>query len=389
MARKESALSQPHGLNDVIGILLGTAALLLMVALLSYDPHDLAANNVPPNNPPHNLGGPARGMDGVDVCSGCLGSAAFMIPALLLILAWDICSGSCPICSGAGLGRASCCFAAWAWPACSKMTSHWLQRLRTSAERAECRADTSANSSTNTFCGTWARSARPIVLAAVYARQPHISDQFPTGRVVPPMVGRRVSAASRPAHRQRAGSGTPRARFGEAGPQVAGAIGKSTKAAVPKCSNRAAWAPTCRPVPEPTVRDLSVPQGNPASRQKAAPDRPRNPRPPRKGRSFRRKEVAAATMADILGGAGGASRRIAEAKEPSQHPLNRRASRSHCRGKEAPGGRSSAQTQTRAAQTQTHRRRRHPQNRQLHSAHPGFPRNFPIPPPSPPNRRRN
>jgi hypothetical protein len=39
MARKEAQTSaESHGLNDVIGILLGAAALLLMVALLSHDP---------------------------------------------------------------------------------------------------------------------------------------------------------------------------------------------------------------------------------------------------------------------------------------------------------------------------------------------------------------
>ena len=59
MARKDAAQSQSHGLNDVIGILLATAALLLLLALLSYDPHDLAANFVPPNNPPHNRAGPS------------------------------------------------------------------------------------------------------------------------------------------------------------------------------------------------------------------------------------------------------------------------------------------------------------------------------------------
>ena len=58
MARKEAPQSQSHGLNDVIGILLGAAALLLMVALISHDSQDMAADRVPPNNPAHNLGRP-------------------------------------------------------------------------------------------------------------------------------------------------------------------------------------------------------------------------------------------------------------------------------------------------------------------------------------------
>ena len=40
MARKDGPQSHSHGLNDVVGIVLGAAALLLMVALLSYDQGD-------------------------------------------------------------------------------------------------------------------------------------------------------------------------------------------------------------------------------------------------------------------------------------------------------------------------------------------------------------
>ena len=47
MARKSSAESQPHhGSNDILGIILLGAAALLLVALLSCDPRDLASNFV-------------------------------------------------------------------------------------------------------------------------------------------------------------------------------------------------------------------------------------------------------------------------------------------------------------------------------------------------------
>src|SRR5271170_4844580 len=84
MARKEATQSQSHGLNDVIGIAIGAAALLLMVALLSHDPRDLAANRVPPNNPIHNLGGPA-GAWVAQKLFWIFGIGAFMIPVLLLM----------------------------------------------------------------------------------------------------------------------------------------------------------------------------------------------------------------------------------------------------------------------------------------------------------------
>jgi hypothetical protein len=103
MARKDATKSQPHGLNDVIGIVLGAAALLLLVALLSYDPHDSASNLNPPNNPLHNLGGP-------------LGAWV----ALMLFRVFGI--GFWLICKSAGFGALFCCSAACAWPVCSSRT---------------------------------------------------------------------------------------------------------------------------------------------------------------------------------------------------------------------------------------------------------------------------
>src|SRR5947207_14244124 len=59
MARKTSAHSESaHGFNDVLGILLIGFALLLLVALLSYDLHDVPANGLPTNPSPRNWIGP-------------------------------------------------------------------------------------------------------------------------------------------------------------------------------------------------------------------------------------------------------------------------------------------------------------------------------------------
>ena len=82
MARKEAAKTQSHTLNDVIGIVLGASALLLLVALLSYDPHDSSANMNPPNNPLHNLGGPIGAWVSF-MLFRVFGIGAFMIPVLL------------------------------------------------------------------------------------------------------------------------------------------------------------------------------------------------------------------------------------------------------------------------------------------------------------------
>ncbi len=84
MARKESVDAKPeHGLGDIIGIVLVSAALLLLVALLSYDRNDLAFNHLPPNHPEHNWIGSVGSHTGYALFFVC-GAAAYFVPALLL-----------------------------------------------------------------------------------------------------------------------------------------------------------------------------------------------------------------------------------------------------------------------------------------------------------------
>jgi len=59
MARKASGTSQPaRGFHDIIGIVLMVLAVLLLVAVLSFDRYDLSINLNPPNKPAHNWIGP-------------------------------------------------------------------------------------------------------------------------------------------------------------------------------------------------------------------------------------------------------------------------------------------------------------------------------------------
>ena len=50
MARKDSQSAvHARGFSDIIGITLMALALLLLVAQLTFHPHDVSANRVPPN----------------------------------------------------------------------------------------------------------------------------------------------------------------------------------------------------------------------------------------------------------------------------------------------------------------------------------------------------
>ena len=81
MSRKSDS---DRGFNDVIGVALLAAALLLLVAQLSFDRYDLAFTRPPPNNPVHNW----IGLFGTWLAYGCFvvfGLAAYVLPFLLAV----------------------------------------------------------------------------------------------------------------------------------------------------------------------------------------------------------------------------------------------------------------------------------------------------------------
>ena len=87
MARKSSVETKPHhGPNDVVGIILLGLALLLLVAMLSYDARDISRNYVASQKPPnHNLIGPlgAHLAYFVFIVTGVTG---YLLPFVLLFL---------------------------------------------------------------------------------------------------------------------------------------------------------------------------------------------------------------------------------------------------------------------------------------------------------------
>ena len=80
-----------HGFNEVTGITLVGFGVLLLLALLSYDPADIPehgllsflAHRVPPNNPPHNFIGPVGAII-AGILYFLLGGAAYLVAILLL-----------------------------------------------------------------------------------------------------------------------------------------------------------------------------------------------------------------------------------------------------------------------------------------------------------------
>ncbi|MCU0783338.1 MAG: DNA translocase FtsK [Verrucomicrobia bacterium] len=83
MSRKSSSGSE-NGFGDVIGVALLAAALLLLVAQFSFDRYDLSSVRMPPNKPVHNWIGPF----GAWIAHGSFfifGLAAYALPLLLAV----------------------------------------------------------------------------------------------------------------------------------------------------------------------------------------------------------------------------------------------------------------------------------------------------------------
>src|SRR5579871_3620667 len=84
---KKAAPETPahHGFNDVIGIVLGCTAVLLLLALLSYDAHDLPQNAAPQNATTHNWIGPVGARLGYVVFM-FFGFASYLLPFILIFV---------------------------------------------------------------------------------------------------------------------------------------------------------------------------------------------------------------------------------------------------------------------------------------------------------------
>jgi DNA segregation ATPase FtsK/SpoIIIE, S-DNA-T family len=304
MPRKDATKSQPHALNDVIGVVLGAASLLLLVALLSYDPHDSATNLNPPNNPLHNLGGPIGAWVSLMLFQ-VLGIGAFIVPVLLAMY---------------GLGYIFEFLAylrrRWIWGVVLLMCCMGLASMFEGDLSLLRRLQVALNApSAGGFVGQFlykdalrfvGKVGATIVLAAVYLISLIYLTNFKLGEWCRNLWGSRFGKAAPAAGeselQRRARDLEKQAR------KLQEQLDKSTKS-VPEPSG---LGPDMRPVPEPTVRDLSVPQARPGERGKKPAPEPmkepaKEPSPADEGVVIPAKEVAAATTADILGKRGEAA----------------------------------------------------------------------------------
>jgi S-DNA-T family DNA segregation ATPase FtsK/SpoIIIE len=293
MARKSSANSgSTHGFNDVIGIVLMGFALLLLVALVSYHPKDVPANGLPTNSSIHNWIGPFGAW--IAYCwFWLIGAAAYELPAVLVFL---------------GLG----CFfdyfgylrRRWVWTVvlllcCICLLDLYdssLQRLDHNLQLPG--AGGVVGNILNKLFKNFGTVGATIIFVMVLAISVVMLTNFHVGGWLREMWGRRGKGK---------GKEVAPPREEQALERHVRDLKKQVKDREEELE-RSGLGPDLKPVPEPTVRDLSIPQNRPGRGKKGPAEPLREPEPADEVEVISAKEVAAATTDEILGKKDGGRR---------------------------------------------------------------------------------
>ncbi len=290
MARKASADQAPNkGFNDIVGFVLTGLGLLLLLMLLSYHPHDTGDVVNPPNRPVQNWIGPfgaimARGW----IVAG--GMAAYLLPFVLVFL---------------GLG---CFFEAlgyvrrrWLWTivlfcCCAGLLDLYAPYLAGIHRRLNTTAGGIIGMGLNHYGFNYFGTAGATI---IYLTMYFISLLFLTNFRLTDWA-RSLLAKPEPAA---TGSGDSAAASAEerALEKRARELEKQARKLQEQVDKATAGlGADMKPVPEPTVRDLSVPQNTKPARGKKPGEAPKEPAPAEEAIVIPAREVAAATTADIL-----------------------------------------------------------------------------------------
>ncbi len=283
-----------RGFNDIIGIVLMGSAVLLLIALLSYDAHDLSQNTTEINHPARNWIGPI----GAHIAYYSLwwvGVPAYVLPFILVFL---------------GLG----CFfeqlayvrRRWVWTAVLFVCCMGLFDLyRTWFKGLERTLSVTAGGVLGTdlnqyiFSNFGKAGAGILFLMLVFISLLFLTN-FQLGDWLRGLWGRKEAFAGAGASAAVDGEMTAEERALEKRARELEKQARKLQEQVDKVGG--GLGADMKPVPEPTVRDLSVHQAKPGANRAKKPVEPfKEPAPPDEGVVIPAREVAAATSADVLG----------------------------------------------------------------------------------------
>ena len=258
MARKASADSESsRGFNDIIGVVLMCFAALLLAALLSYHPRDVSANAVPQSVSVHNWIGPF-GAWLAYYWFFWVGAAAYLFPVLFFAV---------------GLGCFLDAFAylrrRWAWALVLVLCCMGLLDLYKSYFRklhdnlnAEVGGIIGLNLNQHFFGECFGTAGATIIFLMLYFISLLFLTNFQLGEWIRAVFGRRALVQGGPASDE------------EALDRRARDLQKQAKKLQEEV-DRSGLGADMKPVPAPTVRDLSMSQPSKSARAR----KPAEPEP--------------------------------------------------------------------------------------------------------------
>jgi len=314
MARKEEESAPHRGFEDVIGILLVAIAVLMLLSLYSFDKKDVAINAIPPNETVHNLIGPFGATAGNGLFF-LFGAGAFIIPVLLLVF---------------GLGYLFSFWAhlrkRWFWASVLFISSlallgfySHLSGLQTVQHNlnAPNAGGLFGQLALDYIGGLFGQTGGTIIFVTFYLISLLFLTNFPLGPWLRESWARRKSLVpaeelDEKALEKRTRELEKQARKLQDQTEKAQKPDKSSKGSKTDANDgkrgeepeKAGLGADLQPIPEPTVRDLSVPTSRPAKSKKSGTD-PLDPSAPMlEGETISAREIAATTTAEILGKPG-------------------------------------------------------------------------------------
>ncbi len=288
MARKSASTERiASGFADIVGIALISLALLLFVALLSYDPHDVSATTTTPNSILHNWIGVA-GAWAAWLTFFVFGAAAYLVPVLIG------CFGLSYLMTSMDYFHRH-----WIWSAMLLLCcTGWLDIYKHSRLLASFTTSLATPSAggysglmLNRFVfGHFGDLGATLIYLTVYLISLFYLTNFRLGQWLRDLWQHRFMTAHGKLNAQERLL-KKRARDLEIQTRE-----------LQEEAERSGLGPDLKPVPEPTVRDLSVPEDRPGrNRPPIRPVLPSSEQDPPEAEVIPAAEVRAATAGEILG----------------------------------------------------------------------------------------
>ncbi len=330
MARKEQPeISAARGNYDVLGIILISLSLLVIAAVFSFDRFDLAINREPPNHPPHNLIGRFGATTAHSLFFVC-GAAAYLLPLLFfgfglsfflnvlryLRTRWPWALVLLLTCMGVMdlyTNQAELDRLAKGLPA---PNSGFLEQVTINMSAPSAGGVVGMKMNQHLF-GYFGTVGSTILFATLYLISFYGLTNFHLGDWIRTLLERRAAqekldapdevALEKQAKDLEKEAKRLKQKLEKSGSDTAELPTPSKKGSPePEEAEKPGLGADLKPVPEPTVRDLSVPQlRTPAAKEKEKPKKPEtildDPIDDLVGEVIPAREVAAATTTDILG----------------------------------------------------------------------------------------